>query len=242
MPTQISLDTNWKSISGGNNHSLAIKQDGTLWAWGLNFYGELGDGTNAEKYIPTHIGVATNWQSLSAGIHHSLAIKQDGTLWAWGYNNEGRLGDGTQLDKNVPTLIGITSNWVSVSGGSTHSFAVRQDGTLWSWGQNFYGSLGDGTNVNHYMPAIINTLNCSPSYIHNISDGKIILYPNPFTNELSVYGLYQNEDIKYEIANSLGQIIQSGIFYFNSPVQVSTLKKGIYFIKLENKVFKLIKE
>jgi hypothetical protein len=93
----------WQSVSAGNYHTLAIKTDGSLWAWGYNFEGQLGDGTNISKNSPVQIDSTTNWQSVPAGSLHTLAIKADGSLWAWGINLNGALGDGTNINKNTPT-------------------------------------------------------------------------------------------------------------------------------------------
>ncbi len=85
----------WASISTKGYHNLAIKTDGTLWAWGGNEYGQFGNGTNTDSDIPVQVGTGTDWASVSAGAYHSLALKTDGTLWAWGYNSNGELGNGT---------------------------------------------------------------------------------------------------------------------------------------------------
>ena len=82
----------FKQISGGYNHTVAIKHDGTLWAWGDNSYGQLGDGTNVNKTSPKQIGTDNNWSIVNANFHHTVAIKSDGTLWAWGWNSSGQLG------------------------------------------------------------------------------------------------------------------------------------------------------
>jgi hypothetical protein len=102
---QIGSATNWARISAGYDHTIAIKTDGTLWAWGSNGDGQLGDGTYVDKNSPVQIGTATNWASISAGFKHSIAIKTDGSLWAWGLNNNGKLGDGTTAGKNSPVQI-----------------------------------------------------------------------------------------------------------------------------------------
>src|SRR3989304_1023492 len=95
--------TNWASVSAGALHTIAIKRDDTLytlWAWGYNASGRLGDGTTTNRTTPTQIGTATTWSSVSAGVYHTVAIKTDGTLWAWGYNElYGQLGDGTNFQK-----------------------------------------------------------------------------------------------------------------------------------------------
>jgi hypothetical protein len=94
-PVQVGVDTTWQSVSAGGTHTLAIKTDGTLWAWGINNNGQLGLGDTNQRTSPVQVGVDTTWQSVSAGSGHTLAIKTDGTLWAWGYNNYGQLGTAT---------------------------------------------------------------------------------------------------------------------------------------------------
>jgi len=95
----------WVTVAAGYYHSLAIKADGTLWAWGDNNHGQLGDGTTAEGHSPVHIGSDTDWVMVSAGYLHSLAIKADGTLWAWGYNGYGQLGLGHDDNQHSPAHI-----------------------------------------------------------------------------------------------------------------------------------------
>ena len=92
-------------LAAGDNHTAAIKKDGTLWAWGWNFKGQLGNGTNIDSNTPVQVGTDTNWQSVSAGREHAVAIKKDGTLWAWGRNDFGQLGNGTYKNSNMPVQI-----------------------------------------------------------------------------------------------------------------------------------------
>lgn len=98
-PMQIGTATDWKVVAGGNDHSLAIKTNGTLWSWGANEYGQLGDATNTDRHTPVQIGSDTTWQAVAAGWTHSIAAKNDGSLWGWG---SGPLGDGTTTDRNTP--------------------------------------------------------------------------------------------------------------------------------------------
>ena len=156
LPVRVGTASNWMSISTGQFHCLAIKTNGTLWAWGGNFFGMLGDGTTDDHYSPIQIGNATNWASVSAGDYHSIAIKTNGTLWTWGYNNAGQLGDGTIVNGNAPIQIG-SSSWSSSAAGDSFSMAIKADGTLWSWGRNTYGQLGDGTIVDKNTPIQITT-------------------------------------------------------------------------------------
>lgn len=92
-------------ISAGRWHTLALKKDGTVWAWGYNFYGQLGDGTTAHRDTPVQVENLENITSISAGSSHSLALKSDGTVWAWGRNNHDQLGDGTTENRHAPVQV-----------------------------------------------------------------------------------------------------------------------------------------
>ena len=151
-PVQIGADTNWVFISAGDAHSMAIRANGTLWAWGWNGGGRLGDGSTTQRSAPVQIGTATNWVYVSAGLNHTLAIRADGSLWAWGANAHGQLGDGTTEQRSSPVQIGTATNWVSVSAGGnasgSFSAGLRSDGSIWSWGHNGNGRTGLGVTTN----------------------------------------------------------------------------------------------
>ncbi len=142
-------------VASGAAHSLALKSDGTLWAWGNNSHGQLGDGTKADKTIPVRIGKDMKWVAIATGRDHSLALKSDGTLWAWGNNSHGQLGDGTKADKTVPVRIGKDKKWIEIEAGDLHSVGLQSDGTLWAWGNNSDGQLGDGTTIDKTAPVQI---------------------------------------------------------------------------------------
>ena len=149
------------SIAAGDGHSLAIKTNGTLWAWGLNSSGQLGNGD--EEYnsqpSPVPVGEETDWTSVASGASHSLALRGDGcTLWAWGRNDYGQLGNNTTDDSASPIQIGDGTDWLAVDGGIRHSLALKRDGTLWAWGENLYGQLGDGSGSNQLVPKKIGTV------------------------------------------------------------------------------------
>lgn len=139
-----------KGISG--YHMLAIRIDGTLWGWGNNYFGQLGDGSAINQVSPLQVGIATNWTSVACGDIHTVALRSDGTLWAWGGNGYGQVGDGSTTNRSVPIQIGSSTNWVSVACGKHHSVAVRSDGTLWTWGYNGYGQIGDGSTAHRNSP------------------------------------------------------------------------------------------
>lgn len=145
----------WSQIAAGQYHTLAIKSDGTLWAWGNNDNGQLGDGTAVNKSIPTQIGTDTDWALIDAFYWNTFAIKTDGSLWGWGNNSNGQLGDGnfgSNLYYNSPTRIGLETNWVKITTSSVTTFGLKSNGTIWAWGYNLDGRLGTGDFINHYTP------------------------------------------------------------------------------------------
>ena len=128
-PTQVGSGTDWASVSAGAYHTVAVRTDGTLWAWGWNAYGQLGTGDYTSFNAPTQVGTGTDWASVSAGYLHTVAVKADGTLWAWGYNYYGQLGLGDTVDRNTPTQVGTETDWASASASSyVHTVAVKTTG------------------------------------------------------------------------------------------------------------------
>ncbi|MCI5195002.1 MAG: hypothetical protein D3919_01975, partial [Candidatus Electrothrix sp. AW5] len=123
-------------VAAGANHTVIIKDDGSLWAWGTNGHGQLGDGTTINKNSPVQIGTDIDWQAVAAGYYHTVALKTDGSLWAWGTNGHGELGDGTTSQRNSPVHIGTDTDWQAVAAGYYHTVALKTDGTLWAWGYN----------------------------------------------------------------------------------------------------------
>jgi alpha-tubulin suppressor-like RCC1 family protein len=139
---------------------MAIRTDGSLWAWGNNVFGQLGDGTRVSSLDP--IKIMEDVVAVSAGWNHSMAIRADGSLWAWGINSTlyiydrgdtSFLGDGTTIDRLAP--VRIMDDVAAVSTGYNHTMVIRTDGSLWAWGYNNWGQLGDGTMENQSTPVRI---------------------------------------------------------------------------------------
>ena len=137
-------------------HGLEVRADGTVWAWGHNASGELGDGTTDGRLAPVQVTGLTGATQVAGGCLHSLALRSDGTVWAWGDNKAGELGRGTTSDHEataapVSGLTGVTK----IAAGCGFSLALRSDGTLWAWGFNSVGQLGNGSTASSAVPVKI---------------------------------------------------------------------------------------
>jgi alpha-tubulin suppressor-like RCC1 family protein len=157
--------TNWKYADCGYGHTAAIKTDGTLWLWGKDAYGQLGDGYSNNIPSPVQtICSGTNWKQVSCGYAHTAAIKTDGTLWMWGANWNGQIGQGNGSDGYYSSPIQVTSggtDWRRVSCQADMVLAIKTDGTLWSWGRgwgwgnSYPGEVISGGAFNHSSPVQI---------------------------------------------------------------------------------------
>jgi len=147
LPSLASASTfSLKSFATGGAHSLAVRSDGTLWAWGYNINGQLGLGDKTRRVLPTQVGDKSDWVTVGAGTFHSFAVNEAGELWAWGINSYGQLGlPLSEYEVLSPTRVGTASNWVEASGGDNHSVGLRSNGTLWVTGDGQVGQLGLGS-------------------------------------------------------------------------------------------------
>lgn len=152
IPTQIGTDTTWTAVVAAGFSSLALKADGSLWVWGDNSTGQLGDGTltaRAEPFQlpapldPLNVPSSGRYIHIASSGEHTLAIQADGTLWATGFNLHGQLGNGSTISSTVLVKIVSGSRWTAVAAGGLHSLAIQSDGSLWSWGRNLAGQLGN---------------------------------------------------------------------------------------------------
>ena len=145
----------WNMVISESHRTMAIKTDGTLWAWGVNTYYQLGDGSGMNILNPKKIGSDSDWIDIAAGGAHTVAMKKNGTLWSWGLNKQGQLGNGNFNIVTLPSQIGSDTDWVKISSGDIHCLAIKSNGTLWAWGDNRDGQLGDSTKINRNKPVQI---------------------------------------------------------------------------------------
>ncbi|MDI6788775.1 MAG: chromosome condensation regulator RCC1, partial [Planctomycetota bacterium] len=144
--------TNWKQVSCGSDlyaHTAAVKTNGTLWTWGDDTNGKLGNGApTADVLTPTQIATGiTNWKQVSCGNQHTAAVTLDGKLYTWGDNAFGQLGDDTLADQASPVQVGSDTDWNMVSSGYNHTIAVKNNGDIYVWGNSSTGELGIGTRL-----------------------------------------------------------------------------------------------
>jgi alpha-tubulin suppressor-like RCC1 family protein len=148
-----------KAVAAGGEHSLAIGSNGTLYAWGQNNAGQLGNGTTKDSWTPVEVSLPAGVtpRAIAAGWGHSLAIGSNGKLYAWGQNNAGQLGNGTTKDSSVPVVVSLPSGVTptAIAAGGEHSLAIGNDGNLYAWGKNNDGQLGNGTTKDSSIPMVV---------------------------------------------------------------------------------------
>lgn len=151
---EITSSTNWCKVDFGNVHAVAVKTNGTLWGWGNNQTGQIGDGNKLYKSSPSQeISSATNWVAVSGGYVQSIGIKSDGTLWSWGRSDCGVLGIGDLCARSSPVQeISSSTNWSDAGTGIRYSTGIKTDGTIWSWGCNLTGGLATGDTTCYSSP------------------------------------------------------------------------------------------
>jgi alpha-tubulin suppressor-like RCC1 family protein len=180
---------------------VAVKTDGSLWTWGGNYYGQLGNGTTTYRNTPGRIGTDTNWKSVNIGAGCTMAIKNDGSIWGWGHNVSGQLGDGTKTQRNAPVRIGTDNDWNAINAGWHFTIALKNDGSIWGWGNNQVGQLCNDTTISHYP---------SPVRIGNGTDWKTAFGGSWRTMAI------KNDDTLWAWGNIIGKDTAS-----NTPVKIT---------------------
>jgi alpha-tubulin suppressor-like RCC1 family protein len=139
--------TDWYQVACGTNYTLALKKNGTLWAWGYNYLGQLGNNTETSTSTPVQIGSGI-WNQIASGYGLSAGILNDGSLYTWGFNGYGSLGDNTIINRSSPVKIGSSNTWLEISCGVSNISARKNDGTIWTTGNAGFGKLGNSSVIN----------------------------------------------------------------------------------------------
>jgi alpha-tubulin suppressor-like RCC1 family protein len=207
-PVQVGTDTNWSKIYGSGECFLAIKTDGTLYAWGANGNGTLGDNSIINRSSPVQVGALTVWNEVSAASS-IIATQTNGTIWFWGFGFEGGSGTNTALTiyRSSPIQIGALTTWNKPATANDYSNgAIKNDGTLWLWGRNGNGQLAQNNTINRSSPVQVGSeTNWTQATIggdisSGIADGELYIWA----------------------ANANGEGGQNNRIQYSSPVQVGT--------------------
>ena len=227
--TQIGTDSDWSSnIIAGSVHTLAIKNNGTLWAWGLNTSGQLGNGLTTNTLLPIQIGTATDWAKVVVGTEHTVALKTNGDVYTWGKNDVGQLGIGTNIPNLARNL--IEANVASISARNTHSFVVKTEGRLKSWGTNLFGELGIGSTTAVNIPTEVVCPAVLSVETINIESLSFTIYPNPAADGLfSIQSKNEVQEVK--AFDVLGK--QIDIKRINDSFKIDA-SSGIYNLRIKD--------
>jgi alpha-tubulin suppressor-like RCC1 family protein len=218
VPSATAAITVTPVVEAGSAHSIALKFDGTVWTWGSNAYGQLGNGNNTDSSTPVQVKSLANVVAIAAGFYHNVAVKSDGTVWAWGNNADGQLGIGSTTNSNVPvqmiTAVGPpvvnVANAVAVAAGLNHSLVLTTGGIL-AAGDNTFGQLGTGNNTTSHV-AVVTTTAGIPASISAIAAGRNHSLALTSAGTVWAWG-----------DDSVGQLGDGGAVAQNAPVATLTL-------------------
>jgi alpha-tubulin suppressor-like RCC1 family protein len=221
-----------KAVMGGETHNVALKSDGTMWSWGLNMFGQIGNGTTNDAWTPVQTGLGsvpplTSVVKLGGRPYFTLAVKSDGTIWAWGMNRYGQMGNGTVNplpgpQVTVPVLVsnswpgGAINNPLQVTCGYQFGAALTTNGTVWTWGSGTHGELGQGASFTSYYPAqvpgLTNITSISAGWFHILArkaDGTVWAWGNNSKGELGD-GTTANRSNAVQVLNVSNIVAVSG--------------------------------
>jgi alpha-tubulin suppressor-like RCC1 family protein len=212
------------SVDSGSGHALALKSDGTMLAWGGDFFGQLGnDAAGVDQSTPVAVVNATGIVAVAAGGSHSLALKSDGTVLAWGADTFGQLGDGgANTDQPTPVTVSGATDIVSIAAGFSHSFALKSDGTVLAWGRDAVGQLGDGgSNADRSTPTPISSLSgivaIDAGEAHSLAlqaDGTVLAWGDDSNGQLGDGGSSTSQPVPVAVSNATEIVaIAAGSFH-----------------------------
>lgn len=218
----------WKDLSFGYHHVAAIKANGTLWTWGRNIEGQIGDNTQIDRSSPVQIGAGTDWALVCASGQSTHAIKTNGTLWSWGDDDFGQLGLGNIGLQKSPMQVGTGTDWAFVHGQRYNTAAIKTNGTLWTWGDNTYGQTGNPTG--HALPYY------EPNQVGSNTNWKTAQVGYDFMTAFKVDGTLWAWG-----RNNYGQLGTNNIINRSSPVLVASVGNAWTHLNIKDSTCRAIK-
>ncbi|MBC7642002.1 MAG: T9SS type A sorting domain-containing protein [Flavobacterium sp.] len=239
-PQQVGTDSDWLQVKIPGDGVIALKSNGTIWAWGGNAYGTLGDGTTNPSLFPKKMGTDNDWVAISA-LSICFGLKSNGTLWSWSRDYYGSSGQGFLFQNTYilsPIQIGTDTDWISIKNLNSVA-AQKQNGNYFVWGINNFGQFGDGTTNNRYEPELLTVACLLNTKTENNDLQELTAFPNPTSNFVNLkYVLRESGVVTIQIFNYLGQIVstqsedkvtgsqqqQLDLTLFNAGIYIVTLK------------------
>jgi alpha-tubulin suppressor-like RCC1 family protein len=208
VPVQVSGLTNVTAISASGQSGYALRADGTVWAWGYNNVGQLGDNSTLDSPVPVQVSGLASIIAISGGGVSGYALRSDGTVWAWGYNSSGQLGNNSTLNSPVPVQVSGLPKVKAIAAGGGSGYALVSGGAVWAWGMNTYGQLGNGGGADSHVPVEVSGL----SSVTAIAGGEFTGYARRSNGTVAAWG-----------DNEFGQLGNNTDVNSVVPVQVSGL-------------------
>lgn len=223
--------TNITAIAVGYHSCFALKNDGTVWAWGSNSSGELGNGENqySTKWTPTQIATLSGIVAIAAGENNIIALKSDGTVWIWGL-----LWNNSSIEL-LPVQVSSLSAITEISAGYNNYYVLKNDGTIWTWGKGSNGQLGNGTSplTISNTPGQANAPCLTTAINENTELSAVSIFPNPSNGVFQITS-DESQITNLEIVNILGEKVYASTKaqVANSTIDISNQPKGVYFVKI----------
>lgn len=191
---------------------MALRDDGTVWTWGHNWDGQLGNNTLSHHNSPVQVLNINNVTAIAAGANHTVALRNDGTVWTWGGNESGQLGTGTTDNRSTSEQVQSLVDIIDIEAGGHNSAALSNDGTIWVWGANFHGQLGASDNLGDYSTVPVQAL-------HHLSNIISLAFGNGYAVGLESYGIVWTWGLQW----GYGEWNTEFPVTYNAPVQIQNL-------------------
>ena len=224
----IESDSKYASkIAGGDGYAAVLKADGSIWGFGYNSDGQLGNDKLAPINVPSQTNILATYKQIEAGKKFTIALREDGTVWAWGDNTYGQLGQGNRVSAKKPVQVQNLTNIVSVAAGDNHAIAIDKLGNVYTWGLNSKGQLGNRTTETVSIPEKITGLD---NQVVKVAAGGNLSAIIDSTGDVYVFGdnsKEQIEEFKYNYDEFGQKILPALNTYVSQPIKVQTVENAV---------------